>query len=135
MDRSGILATDGVQSAFKEVLEGAKNSAETARKEVGRFRNIYTWAGVASAIAIFISLASVIIGGYNLVTQVTKITTDIHHKIKIDQDEQSRKISAVQTNIADLEANIDRYKSEVEKLTRKIDLMKEKQEADRKIVQ
>ena len=135
MNRSGILATGGVQSAFKGALEEAKSSAEIARKEVGRFRNMYTWAGLASAIAIVISLASVMIGGYNLVTQVTKITTDIRHQIKIDQDEQSRKISAVQENIADLEANIDRYKNEVEKLTRKIDLMKGKQEADRKIVQ
>lgn len=135
LNKSGILATGGVQSAFKGALEQAINSSETARQETKRFRRMYTWAGLVSAITIVISLALVIMEGYNLVTQVTKITTDVHHQIKLDGDGQSRKISVVQKDIIDLEASIDRLKSEVENLKGQIDLMKEEQEADRKNAQ
>ena len=76
-----------------------------------------------------------IFGGYNLVTQVIKMTNDVRNQIKLDGDKQSQKIDSVQNNIADLEARIARYKDEVSELKKQVDLMKEKQEAGREIAQ
>ena len=142
MKKSTILKHGGVQSAFKGALEKAQGSAktaqgsaETARKETERFRKIYTVGGIVSVIVAAIALASMIIGGYSLVTQVFKITDDVRHQTKLDGDKQSQKIDSVKNDIADLEARIARYKDEVSDLKEQVNLMKERQEAGRKIVQ
>ena len=133
--KSGILAKGGVQSAFRGVLEQAKNVADAAREETKSFRNYYTWGGIAAAIAIAVSLASVIIGGYILVTQTTKIATDIRYESESSGDEQAQKIRSVEKNVANLEAQIDRYKEDISKLREQIDLMKKIQKRGQSIAQ
>ena len=135
MKKSTIREHGGVQSAFKGALETAqgsaetaRGSAETARKETERFRKIYTVGGIVTVIVVVIALVSMIFGGYNLVTQVLKMTDDVRHQIKFDGDKQSQKI-------ADLEARISGYKDEVSDLKEQVNLMKEKQETGREIVQ
>ena len=135
LKKSDIVAKGGVQSAFRRVLEQAQSSAEIARKETKRFSRFYTIGGIAVVIAVVIALVSMIYGGYNLVTQVIKITDDVHNQIKLDGDEQSQRIDSVQDNIVDLEARINRYKDEISELKKQVKLMNEKQEADRKIAQ
>ena len=141
MERSTILEHGGVQSAFKGALEQAQGSAktaqgsaETARKETERFRKIYTVGGIVTVIVVVIALVSMVYGGYNLVTQVIKMIDDVRYQVELDKDKQSQKIDSVQDNIIDLETQINKYKDEVSEIKRQVELMKEKQEADRKIV-
>ena len=129
------IRSSGVQSAFKGALEKAEKTTKSARKETESFKKYYTWGGFASILAIVISLAVVIVEGYSLVTQMIKMTDDVRHQIKLDGDKQSQKIDSVQDNITDLEALITIYKDEVSELKKQVNLMKEKQEAGREIVQ
>ena len=131
LKKSEIVAKGGVQSAFKGALEQAQGSADTARKETEHFRIFYTVGGIVAVIA----LVSMIYGGYDLVTQMIKMTDDVRNQIKLDGDKQSQKIDSVENDIADLEARINRYKDEVSELKKQVNLMKEKQEAGREIVQ
>ena len=132
--RSGIIAKGGVQSAFRGVLEQAKYVADAAREETKNFRNYYTWGGIAAVVAIAISLASVIIGGYNLVTQTTKIATDIRHEIESSGDGQSQKIHSVEKTLRISKHELI-YKEEINELREQIDSMKEKHKIDQNIVQ
>ena len=129
------IRSSGVQSAFKGALEKAKKAAKSARKETDSFKNYYTWGGLATVLAIVISLAVMIVEGLSLVTQTIKITDDVRHQIKLDGDKQSQKIDSVKNDIADLEIRMTRYKDEVSELKKQVDLMKEKQEAGREIAQ
>ena len=133
--KSRIIDKGGVQSAFKGALEKAQGSAKTARKETERFRKIYTVGGIVSVIFAVIALASMVYEVHNLVTQVLKMTDDVRHRVELNGDKQSQKIDSVQNNIADLEARIARYKDEVSDLKEQVNLMKEKQETGREIVQ
>ena len=122
LKKSEIVAKGGVQSAFKRALEQAQSS-------INNFRKFYTVGGILFVVA----LVSMIYGGYDLVTQVIKITDDV--QVRLDGDKQSDQIDFVKGNIADLEARINRYKDEVSELKKQVNLMKERQEAGREIVQ
>lgn len=142
LKRSGIIEKGGVQSAFRGALEQAQNAADdareaadAAREETNKFKNYYTWGGLAALIAILVSLASVIIGGYNLVTQTTKIATDIRYQNELGGDEQSQKIDSIEKDVANLAARVDRYKEEANELRKQIDSMKKIQKADQSIAQ
>ena len=131
-EKSGVTKAGGVQSAFKGALEKTVNAADAARKsatnareETERFRKIYTWAGFASVVVIVIAVGSMIMGGYSLVNQVVKTTTEIHRQIESDRNEQSKNTDAVQKKIADLEARIDEYSTEMKALKGQVGLMNE----------
>ena len=56
LEKSEVLLKNGVQSAFKGSLERTENAATKANEETKRFRNIYTWGGIASVVAIIVSI-------------------------------------------------------------------------------
>ena len=141
-EKSGVTKADGVQSAFKEVLEKAQSdakiaskSATEAREETKRLRNLYSWIGLGSAVAVIIAALAVIIGGYTLVNQVVEIsTTEAHRQIETDK-ETHLKIDVIQKNLLDLETKVDKYKNEMAVLKEQFDLTNKEYDAGHNIAQ
>ena len=145
-EKSGVTETDGVQSAFKEVLEKAQSDADDARKsatetreEVRRLKTLYSWIGLGSAVSVVITIViaavAAIIGGYTLVNQVVEISTEAHRQIKIDKEVHLEKIDIIQKDLSNLDTKIDKYQDEVEILKRKLDLTNKEYDAGHNIEQ
>lgn len=132
--KSGVIEKDGVQSAFKGALERTQNAAESARKDVKRFRTIFTWAGVVGVITIAIAVGSVILDAVSLVNQVANAQAEIHRHIQSDRNEQSEIIDAIQQKIEDLEEQVGTHRTEMETLKGQVEVVNQRRETGSDLV-
>ena len=126
--KSGVLEEGGVQSAFKGALEETQSAAEAARKETGRFKTIFTWAGVVGVITIAIGVGSVIMDAISLVNQVASTQDEIHRHIQSERNERSENMDTVQNRIEDLEERVGTHRTEIESLKGQIEVMNQRRE-------
>ena len=125
LEKSEVLLKHGVQSAFKGSLEKTQNAATRANEETKRFRNIYTWGGIVSVVAVIISIGSVIYQGNSFVGQIVGDAQEENRRqIEFNRNTQSKDVHANQKKISDLETRINLYSIEVEILKGQVNLYK-----------
>ena len=125
LEKSEVLLKHGVQSAFKGSLEKTENAATRANEETKRFRNIYTWGGIASVLAIIISIGSVIYQGHSFIGQIVgDAQKENRRQIEFDRNTQSKDIHENQKKISDMKERINLYSTEVEILKGQVSLYK-----------
>ena len=130
--KAGVMSVGGVQSAFQGALEETRSAASAAREsatnavdETDRFRKLYTWAGVASAILIVLSVGTIIVQGYSLVNQIMATTTEIQRQLEGDRSMRSVNTDAVVDSITDLEERLENVSSDMNALRNQVDSMHE----------
>lgn len=135
--KSGVTAQGGVQSAFHGALVETRNAAETARKgaeeardsakksrdTTDRFRKLYTWIGIATAILVVAAIATIIVQGYSLVSQVVTTTNEIHQQVKADRKQETENSQTVAERIENLEERLDNATSDIGALKDRVDLI------------
>lgn len=134
--KSGVTAQGGVQSAFHGALDEARSAAETARKgaeksrdSTERFRRLYTWAGLATMILIVAAVATIIVQGYSLVSQVVTTTNELHQEGEADTQQASENTPGVTGRIESLEIQLKQATDDFSALKRRVDLIQQDQTA------
>ena len=148
-NKSGISSKCGVQSAFKGALEnakkasenaknsahGAKKAAQDAREENEKIKSSIEKLGIGFAVVISVAIATLIYGGYSLITPVVDFTNEENRRqIELGRNVKSHN-DTVQKQIKDLQAQIDGYSTTIEVLKERIDSMNEKREEERNLAQ
>ena len=137
--KSGVTAQGGVQSAFHGALDETRTAAETARKgqkkleirpkksrdTTDRFTKLYTWIGVATAILVVAAIATIVVQGYSLVSQVVTTTNEVHQQVKADRQQASENTQSVTERIENLEERLENTTSDFGALKDRVDLIQQ----------
>lgn len=130
--KSGVTAQGGVQSAFHGALDETRNAAKAARESAQeshanteRFRRLYTWIGVGTAILVVAAIATIIVQGYSLVSQVVTTTNEVHRHEGTDQQQTTGHLQTVVKRIEDLEERLKNATTDFGTLKNRVDLIQQ----------
>ena len=130
--KSKVTAQGGVQSAFHGALDETRNAAKTARESAQesrdnteRFRRLYTWIGVGTAILVVAAIATFIVQGYSLVNQVVTTTNEVHRQVEADRQEATQNTQSVTKRIENLEERLENAATNFGALKDRVDLIQQ----------
>ena len=137
--KSRVTAQGGVQSAFHGALDETRNAAETARKgaeaardsaqearnNTERFRQLYTWGGLATMILIVAAVATIIVQGYSLVSQVITTTNEVHQEVEADPRQAAEITQSITRKIQNLETQLKKTTDDFSALKCRVDLIQQ----------